>query len=379
MLVTLLIFLFSLSLLVIVHELGHFWAAKSIGVKVEKFAIGFPPKVWSKVIKGTEYKINALPLGGYVSLKGEEADETDSKNIDKDSLASRSPQEHLLVFVAGVLMNFLLGVLLLWISFSIGIQPILSDMPKYSGVIDTQRILIQEVEKETPADKEGLKKGDQIIKADGKEIRSSQEFISLVDSKLGQNGATVDLIIKRDGQELEKKIATYKSKVKGRGDQEVEVNRIGVVLDTEGKVKANPIDALKVAFLEAFRITKLTFVGIIGLFATLITKFQLSTEVSGPVGIYMATSYFANLGIGAYIQFLAVISFSLALFNILPIPALDGGQIFFTLVEMVSRRKFSNKVKAAIQTVGFALLITLILSVTVREIIKFNVLGNLFK
>lgn len=371
MLINLLIFLFALSFLVIVHELGHFFAAKYLGVGVEKFAIGFPPKIWSKKVGETEYKINALPLGGYVSLTGENVEEEGEKSTDPKNLLSRTPVEHLLIFVAGVFMNYLLGVFLLWLVFSVGTQPILDKVPQYKGLINTMQTTVDEVEKETPAAKADVRKGDVIKMIDGQRVYSDTEVVQVIQSKIDDDGATVTLTLEREGQELEKTISTYKSTVKGRNNKDVEINRIGINLKTIGELKTNPLNAIKIAFAESFRIIKLTFLGIVNLFQLLFTQFKLSNDVSGPVGVYIASSYFVELGLTSFIQFMAVISLTLALFNILPIPALDGGQIFFTLLEVVFRRKFSHKTKNIIQLVGFGLLILLMVAVTIKDVTRF--------
>jgi regulator of sigma E protease len=376
MLTTLIIFLATLSMLVLVHELGHFLAAKSIGITVETFSIGFPPKIWAKKVGDTVYQVCWLLLGGYVKLRGE-YEEDENTVSDPKSLLSRTPLEQLYIFVAGVIMNFLLAVIIFWLIFSIGTRAILPDMPDYKGLQKTNQVVITGVEKDTAADKEGLKTEDQILDVDGRKINDQKEVVDIIQGIDSGKNEKVNLEILRDNKVIKKSVAVYKGKISGPNGEIIEGNRIGIVLSNEEIVKANVIVALKVALLESFRIIKITFAGIISLFSLLLTKFTISPQVTGPVGIYVATGYFASLGFTIYLQFVAVISLSLALFNILPIPALDGGQIFFTLLEVVARRKLSYRVKNLIQLAGFSLLILLMLVVTMKDLVNFNIINNI--
>jgi regulator of sigma E protease len=376
MLTTLIIFLLTLSLLVLVHEFGHFIAAKIIGVGVESFAIGFPPKIWSKKICETEYKINALPVGGYVTLEGEFEDNNETVK-DKKSLLSRTPLEHFFIFVSGVLLNLLLGIILLSTAFMVGTKPIIPDMPEYKGLTRTNIVTIEAVEANGPADKAGVKPSDQIIAVNNNIVNSDKEVIDLIRATNPNNGDKVTITIKRGNERIDKSVPVTTGKVTNPNGEVVEGTKIGITLSGEEIVKANPIIAVKVGFLESLRIIKLTFIGIIGLFSLLLTKFTLSDQVTGPVGIYVATGYFAKLGLTIFIQFIAVISLSVALFNLLPIPALDGGQILFTLIEVVTRKKFSFKVKNLIQIIGFSLLIALMLLVTMKDLVNFNIINSI--
>lgn len=378
---TFLAFIFIFSLVVFVHELGHFIAAKKLGVEVKTFAFGFPPKIWSKKIGETRYSINALPLGGYVSLRGENEAELSEEELlkeseNKRSMLSKTPKELFLIFVAGVLMNFFLAVFLLWICFMIGTQAIYSGMWEHKGVVNNQKVVITEIEKDSPAEKVGLLSGDIIKKVDGKEVYLSDEVLSIIYPKVKDNIATANITIERNGELQEKTISTYKSKIIS-GNKEVEVSRVGIELQTQGVMKANPIYALGAAISETGKISRLTFFAITDLFRQLLVKFEISQDVTGPIGIVIATSYFAHMGFVSLLQFTAILSLSLAVFNILPIPALDGGHIAFTFIEMVTRRKFSLKTKNLIQVTGFSLLILLMITVTVKDFVSFDIWGSI--
>ncbi len=365
-----------LGLLIFVHELGHFVAAKLMGIEVKTFAFGFPPRLWEKKIGETTYAVNLLPLGGYVSLRGE-GENVDEKEGEKDpkSLLSKKPWQLFVVFVSGVLMNIILAFVLLYLAFTIGFQPIYSGMWEHPGVENELRVVITDIEKGTPAETEGIVKGDIVKSVDGKAVYLNSEVISFIQDKNGDNGAAVSLIILRNGQELTKTLKTYRAKVADGKNKEVEVNRVGIVLVTEGRVKGNLLSGLSAAASETWRITKLTVLGITDLFRQLILKFTVSSSVTGPVGIFVATNYFASLGFMYLIQFAALLSVSLAVFNILPIPGLDGGHIAIITLEAISRRKFSTKAKNLVQLIGFSLLILLMVTVTIKDFINFDIIG----
>jgi regulator of sigma E protease len=365
-----------LGLLVFVHELGHFVAAKIIGVEVKTFAFGFPPRLWSKKIGETTYAINALPLGGYVSMRGEGDVEDEGKEAENPhSLVSKTPWQQLFVFVSGVLMNVVLAFVLLYLSFLIGFQPIYSGMWEHPGVQNNLQVSITDIEKGTPAEAEGLQAGDIIKQVEGKDVYLSNEVLTIIRGQNTDSGSKVKLTILRNGESMQKTLTTYKAKVAGSGGKEVEVSRVGVVLETSGKIKGNIFSSFGAAFSEVGHILKLTFIGIVELFQQLLLKFTVSDNVTGPVGIYMATGYFASLGFMYLVQFAALLSLSLAVFNILPIPGLDGGHIATIAVEAITRKKFPTKTKNMIQLVGFGLLIILMITITIKDFINFDIMG----
>lgn len=365
-----------LGLLVFVHELGHFVAAKLLGVEVKTFAFGFPPRLWEKKIGETTYAINALPLGGYVSMRGEgEVEDEEDETKNPRSLLSKTPWQQLFVFVSGVLMNVVLAFVLLYMIFLIGFQPIYAGMWNHPGITNDLSVEITSVDKGTPAEAEGILSGDIVKQVDGKNVYLNSEVLSAIRSQSGDSGAKVKLTIERAGATSEKTLTTYKAKVSGSGGKEIEVNRVGVVLETKGKIHGNIISSFGAAISETWNVLKLTFMGIIDLFSQLIMKFTVSDNVSGPVGIYMATGYFASLGFMYLLQFTALLSISLAVFNILPIPGLDGGHIAIVAIEGLTRRKFSTKTKSIIQLTGFGLLILLMITVTIKDFINFDTFG----
>lgn len=365
-------FLFTFSLIIFVHEFGHFIAARRSGVRVDVFAFGFPPKLWSRKIGGTKYSINLIPLGGYVKIYGDDGSDPD----DPASYAGKPAYIKIFILLAGVFLNFVLAWFILFGSYLFGMQPILPEMADHSGVVNNMKVIVENVEKGTPAEKEGLQKSDVIKKADGKNIRESTDLILYIQEKSNKaqgQPISVNVALERNGQALEKIITTYKSKQKS-GNKEVEINRLGVVLENEGKVTASPLVAAKAASQELGRMMYLTVKGVIELFEKLIMSFQISENVAGPIGIFVITGTFTQLGFSALLQFAAVLSVAVGIFNIIPIPGLDGGHTLIVIIEKILRKRFSNKTKNIIQFAGFGVLILLMIVVTFKDVFRFGII-----
>jgi regulator of sigma E protease len=394
--VTFIAFIVILGIIIFVHELGHFLAAKICGVGVETFAFGFPPRIWSRKFKGTEYKINLIPFGGYVKLQGEgkDTEEVGLINVEKDknrktkNLFDVGTLESIFIFSAGVLMNILIAVLAVWMLYLVGFKPIelgqlsqkiFPGIDGNGGVESTLEVKVEEVEKDTPAAQEGLKTGDTILEVDGKKVYFAGEVVTAIQEVADENGAKVDLKVKSGSETRDVELSTYKSKVKDNRGQEHEINRIGILMNTTGEIQSGIASGLKSALITTGNIVKYTLLGIGDLFYKIFAKFQLSENIAGPIGVVAGTSYYAQLGISALVQFAVILSVGVALFNILPIPALDGGYVAFTIIESIIRKKIPTSVKNALTLGGFAALILLILIVTYRDFISFGVSNYLLK
>lgn len=363
---------FVFALITFVHEFGHFIAAKKSGVRVDEFAFGFPPTLWSKKKGDTKYAINLIPLGGYVKIHGDDGSEPD----DPTSYAGKPAYIKIIILLAGVFLNLVLAWFILFGSYLFGMQPILPEMANHKGVVNNMKVVVEGVEKDTPAEKEGLQKGDIIKKVDGKEMKESTELILYIQDKSDQakgQPISVNVTMERNGQSFEKTITTYKSKQKS-GNKDVEINRLGVVLENSGKISASPLVAARAAFQELGRMMYLTVKGVIDLFEKLIMSFQISENIAGPIGIFVITGTFAQLGFSALLQFAAVLSVAVGIFNIIPIPGLDGGHTLIVLIETIARRKFSNKTKNIVQFAGFGALILLMVIVTFKDIFRFGII-----
>lgn len=358
MVVTLIIFLLILGLLVLIHEFGHFITAKRAGIKVEEFAFGFPPRIWSIKKGETEYSLNLLPFGGYVKMLGEDEDASASEKKNERSFAHQSVWTRAKVVVAGVVMNFLLGWLLISLGFMIGMPPIASKPETIPYAQTKDAVVITAIGRPSAAETMGIKPGDSVVSFNGQAIKTREELAALTKGNKGQN---VTLEVTRNGQ-----TRTVSGQL-GQGE-----GPLGVVLDTLTTAKLPIWWAPIYGLWEAIKATGLIFVGIMKFFQQLIGSQQIPAEAAGPVGIFYITRSILDLGVAALINFVAVLSINLAVINILPIPALDGGRLLFILLEKFNRGKkvINQQIENIAHTVGFILLILLILTITYNDILK---------
>jgi regulator of sigma E protease len=326
----------AFSVLIIGHEFGHFIMAKINNVKVEEFSIGMGPKLFSFKGKETEYLIKALPIGGYVRMLGEE-----EKSNDKRSFSSKSPERRLSIIVAGPFMNVLLAVLFFMITaFSDGFL-----VPTISGFTDI-----------SPAQEVGLQVGDRVTRVNGKKVRTWNDFSSQIYA--AQNNE-ISLTIIRDKEE--------KGFVVTPVLDETGQRFIIGVLPTE---ISNPsiAQASSYGIVQTRSLVSHTFTAFRDLFRNLIRGNVSGNEVGGPVTILKISGEAARAGIGPLLWFCALISIQLAIFNVIPFPALDGGWIMLLLFEIVTRKKVDDKKVAVVNYIGFTILMILMVLVTIKDI-----------
>lgn len=376
---TFIIFIIVLSVLVFVHELGHFWTARKLGVKAEEFGFGFPPRAlgffkdksgkW-RFLKGkrdpqslpeeqrpvsTVYSLNWLPLGGFVKIKGENGE----GKQDSDSFAAKSLWRRALILSAGVIMNIILAAVLLSVGYMIGLPGSLDDL-RPSADISEARVMIMEVLPESPAAQAGLEAGDTILSVADRHVSSNEELQAIVAEQAGI--ATNFLVEKDTGEELVEITPEY--------SEENERAVIGVSIYATGTVRY----PFFIAIWEGIKLTGWMFWMIIlafyGLIRDLIIGVSVSGQVAGPVGIATLTGQVASLGFAYLLQFMTLLSLNLALVNILPFPALDGGRILFIIIEKFKGKPVKQSVEAWIHTIGFWLLILLIVIVTYKDIVR---------
>lgn len=384
---TIIIFIAILLLLVLIHEAGHFFAAKISKVRVEEFAFGFPPRILSIKKGETNYVFNALPVGGYVKIYGENGEE---KEGDKDkSFVNKSPLIKIFILSAGVIMNIVLAYILITISlYGTTNFQVDSDTNEYQSFLKEGRIkdeyfVIANVSDNSPAKRAGLSVGDKIhniyINQEDKEgkvllyknldlEKSSEEITNnIVDNLNSKNSGFNDSITLV--YENIKGIAT--TTIAGvYGLENISDKKlVGISFVKFARVNLKPLEAFKIGFIKTGEAISGTISGFWELFINLFKNGKISENVSGPVGIFNMVGEASNLGFDYLLLFAAVLSISLAVFNILPFPALDGGRILFVLIEWITRKKISEKWQGILNGAGFIILILLMIIVSARDVI----------
>lgn len=351
---TFLLVLLIISLLIISHELGHFYAARWLKIKVEEFGFGFPPKIWSKTKNGITYTINALPFGGFVKIYGEHGEgENDTK-----SFISRPVWQRFTVLAAGVFMNLVLA----WFLFSLGSiigVPQIDDQAPQSIPITIISILPH-----TPAESSGLKFGDKILELRGRDLTFHPENEKdIIDFISAYRGEEVTLKIQRGSETKEIKAVPRGNYPEGEGPLGIALARLIVTRTAWYKA---PWEGFK-TLLNGITVT---VEGLGYLLKELFIKHNTSVPVSGPVGIFMLIGDTSSLGIAYLLQFVGMLSINLAILNFLPIPALDGGRILFLLIEKARRKKFNPDWENFAHAAGFILLLIIMVLVTYKDIVK---------
>lgn len=357
MIITLLVFVFILGLLVFVHELGHFVAARKNGVKVEEFGFGFPPRMFGVKRGETIYSINWIPLGGFVKIKGEAGENKE----DTDSFANKKIWQRSLILASGVLMNFILAAVLLSVGFMVGLPQVIDGEDGYARIRDAKIQIIQVLDG-TPAKDAELQPGDTLLSIDGQSIEKVEQMQDYVAGKIE---VPVKMVFERDGSQIEKEITPVFLPETGRGG-------IGVGLLKSGIVSYPWYLALWKGAAATVTFTGEVIVAFYELIKNLIITQKVSVDLSGPVGIAVLTGQVARMGFIYLLQFTAMLSVNLAVINFLPFPALDGGRIIFLVIEKIRRRPVSQKIENLVHNIGFAMLMVLILLVTYRDIARFS-------
>jgi len=347
-------FVFVLGVLIFFHELGHFLVAKSFGVKVLKFSLGFGPKLIGKQIGETEYLISSIPLGGYVKLFGESQDE-ELDTVSPDDLKRSFSQQHVLkriaIVLAGPVFNFLLALLVFCFFFMAAGKQVMT--PE-----------IGQVRAESPADRAGLKKGDVIVSMDEVDVGSWDQIKEKVE---GSGGKPIQFRVKRGEDLFQTRIIPEASNVKNIFGEKIPSYLIGVV--AAGKyiqVSLSPTAAVEEGTKRTWEVTELTVLTIV----KLVERVVPIKTLGGPIMIGQMTGQIAREDMTYLIPFLAVISINLAVLNLLPIPILDGGLILFLLIELFTGKPIGLRKRDWAQRVGLFLLILLMAFVIYNDITR---------
>ena len=362
---TIILFLVVLAVLIFVHELGHFVVAKKSGIRVDEFAIGFPPKIFGWVRGETKYVLNLIPFGGYVKIFGENPNEESTTGADsKRSFVNAKKWKQACILLAGIGMNIIFAWVLISISFMFGsLVPVGDGASGYSKYIKESQVVLTSVAVDSPAQKAGLVQGDRIISVasiSGKDLNMAS-IIEVV----GKNSDNqIDVVYKHAGQTKQVKITPELNVAENR-------KVIGIYMENVGIVKLNPF----LAFWEGGKMTVVTFKQVVVGLSTFIWQAVRGhgdfSQVSGPVGIVGLVGDAAHFGLAYFLGFVAFISLNLAVINLIPFPALDGGRVLFVIIEAVIRRPIKAKIANTLNTVGFFILISLMLVITYRDIMKF--------
>jgi regulator of sigma E protease len=348
-------FVFVLGILISFHELGHFLVAKYFGVKVLKFSLGFGPKIAGKKIGETEYLVSIIPLGGYVKMLGENEDDDQIDGLTPEDEARTFNSQHVLkrmaIVGAGPLFNIFLALFIFCTFYAIAGNKVMT--PE-----------IGQVRAESPADRAGLLKGDTIVAIGDRPIGEWEEIKEVVQSS---DGHSLEMTVKRGERFITVNVVPEESVVSNIFGEEVKSALIGIVSAGNLKtVRLGPIAAVEEGLSKTWEVVELTILTIVKLFQRVI---PIKT-IGGPILIGQMTGQLAQESLSYLFPFMAVISVNLGILNLLPVPILDGGLIFFLLLELVIGKPLSIRKREWAQKVGLFLLITLMVVVIYNDVLR---------
>ncbi len=367
-----------MSLLVFVHEFGHFWTARKLGLKPREFGFGFKPRAigiykstdgtWKKV-KGSKevkdaadtiYSLNWLPLGGFVEL-GEDEEAGD----DPNHFANKKPWERTLILLAGVTMNMILAFVLISVGYMIGLPQVIDDLDSNANILSEQ-IQVVSVSENSPAENAGLTVGDIILSVNGNFLENTDSLEKYAHENIGQE---LNYFIERGGEQFEEKIMPVMREETGRGG-------IGIGIVETGIVKYSFFTSIWKGAQTTVDLTGAILGAFYGLLKNIFTGHGVGADVAGPVGIAILTGQVARMGFVYILQFAAMLSINLAIINVLPFPALDGGRVLFIIIEKIKGSPVKREIEGMFHYIGFALLMLLVLVVTFKDVARY---GDAFK
>lgn len=335
---------------IFIHELGHFLLAKISGVKVLKFSLGFGPKIIGKRIGDTEYMISAVPLGGYVKMLGEEADEIVEDSERQRAYNNQPVKKRAAIVFAGPIFNILSATVIFFFIYLIGVPTLLP--------------IVGEVLPDSAASKAALFEGDKIIEVDGKKIQYWEDVTEIIHKSAGK---TLQLKVQRGNEVISISVTPEKKVVKDIFGEEKEVGLIGIKPSGKTiKVKSDFFKSIKNAVLKTIDLCLLTILGIIKLIQRIIP----AETIGGPIMILQMAEKQAAAGVLNFFAFAALISINLGILNLLPIPILDGGHLLFLSFEAIRKKPLSEKTMMIAQRIGLALIISLMIFAFYNDILR---------
>lgn len=362
MILSIVAFIVMLGLVVIIHECGHFFMAKLFGVGVDEFGLGFPPRLFGKTMGKTLYSINLIPIGGFVKIKGVVGGDQFNTPTSNDFI-SQAWWKRFSILFAGIMMNLVLAGGLLAFGYSvIGLPANLDHVPTDATVTNAHLVVLQ-LSPEAPANQQGLLAGDIIQQVNGQPVVSVQELQNaltalptnadlplLVEHSTGDTAAITitPMILPQSGQ---------------RG--------IGAYFGSNGTIHLPPLSAIGFSAEQVTWSVQEIILGLGHLIAGLFQGQAVGDSVAGPVGIAKLSGEVTQLGFPYMLQFIALLSINLAVFNLLPIPALDGGRLLFLVVEAIRRKPVTQQTEAIVHNLGFIALLLLVVIVSIHDVFKF--------
>lgn len=350
--INLLLFFLLLSIIITIHEWGHLMAAKHFGVYCYEFSFGMGPLLWHTKKKETQYSIRAIPMGGFVAMAGEtdgDAAYPDAEVPEGTRLTEKKAWQKIIIMLAGVFMNFVLA----WVIFSLVLL-------SQGAIYMSPKSEVASVRENSPAEMAGFEVGDVVTKITKVEDGSSSEVSTYLEMQSFANGYDGEMIytVQRGEDVIEISVTPEYNEEEG-------AYLIGISGPSSSEVEVTLVNCWYYGGYEMVTITKL-------LFQVLGDLFHGSglDQLSGPVGIYEATSTYASMGIASYMFLVAELSLNVGIMNLLPLPVLDGGQVVITIVEAIVHRPLSNKVKTGIMIACWVLLIGLMVFVTWNDITR---------
>jgi regulator of sigma E protease len=349
---SIIIFIIILAVLILIHEFGHFIAAKKQGVRVDEFGFGLPPRLFGIKIGETLYSLNLIPLGGFVKLYGEEYHEIKKKTQSAKAFINKKPWQKALIILAGVMGNFLLGWFLISFLFTQGVP------------VPTDRVIVEKVTENSPAEIAGFKTKDVItnIELKGKQypIKESNDLIEL-SRKFG--GEELIMTVSRENKSTKLKVTPRKNPPKNEGP-------LGVTVTSFIEKKFPWYQAPVYGLIESVKITSNIFRELSKILFQLVTFQKPDAQISGPIGIAQFTATAIKFGNNAVLELMALLSFNLAIINILPFPALDGGRLVFVIYEWITGRQSNKNLEKYVNFIGFVILLSLGVLISVFDVIK---------
>lgn len=370
---SIIIFILVLALLIFIHELGHFIAAKLTGMKVEEFSVGFKPAIFQKKKGETNYVLGIIPIGGYVKILGENPNENEEKELSKKdkkrTFSSRPWWSQIIVLSMGVIFNIILAWIFISITLMIGISTSENKFPAEYTQKESVKILA--VQKDFPAEKAGLSAGDVIVKISSEKNTAFDKKAGEFREFLKENKENLKITYKSK-EDLEKKINTnliHRTKTFSLKEKDGKY-LAGIFMADVVHVEMPIHKALYYGVGETWDKLKAITFGLIGFFGEIFTGKAELDSVSGPVGIVKYVGDAASAGWTNLLLFTALLSLNLAVINFLPFPALDGGRVIFVLIEAITRRKIPTSIFNWVNGLGFLFLIGLMVVITFNDILN---------